>query len=254
MPIRNKGILGLIRTAELMVGNDWPTAQVISTSDITEGTNLYFTNARVLAAVSGAAALRSYVNSYKGNSQSNIILLPIAPISNNYVTVIINGVAQLSNAYTVTGNVLTFTGFPATNADIDVRILDVPQPFARDINSRLFYGNGSANVASISNNFSESTILVFENGIAQVPGVDYTASGGVLRFTTPPRVGVVVEIRELPTISSNNIYTGGLYTTIQANGQINSNIIAGQNITLSANGQINATVQEQIHPFLLSLL
>jgi hypothetical protein len=72
--------------------------------------------------------LRSYVNSYKGNSESATITLPITPISSNFVTVIINGVAQLSSAYTVSGNVLTFTSYPTTNADIDVRILDVSQP------------------------------------------------------------------------------------------------------------------------------
>ena len=222
-----------------LVGNATGTAGTLSnftTANLAEGSNLYFTNARAQAAFTGAAVLRQYVNSYKGNSQSNTIALVITPISNNYVTVVINGVTQLSNAYSVSGNVLLLSGFPATNADIDVRILDAGQPFARDINSRLFYGNGIANVASISNNFTDSTILVFENGIAQVPGVDYTASGGTLRFTTPPKANVVVEIRELPTISSNNIYTGG------------------QNITIQANGQINATVQEQIHPFLLSLL
>jgi hypothetical protein len=220
-------------TTTAIQANTWIslyTANVIETAG-----NLYFTNARVLAAVAGTSVLRQYVNTYKGNSQSNTIALVVAPLSNNYVTVVINGVTQLSNAYTVSGNVLTLSGFPATNVDIDVRILDVAQPLARDINSRLFYGNGSANTVSISNNFTDSTILVFENGIAQVPGVDYSASGGTLRFTTPPRANVVVEIRELPTLNGTQTYVGG------------------QNIVVQANGQINATVQEQIHPFLLSL-
>ena len=96
--------------------------------------------------------------------------------------------------------------------------------------------------------------MVFENGVAQVPGVDYSASGGVLRFATPPRTGVTVEIRELPTLNGTGTYVGGQNIQVLANGQINSNITAGQNLTISANGQINATVQEQIHPFLLSLL
>ena len=112
----------------------------LTTANVSELTNLYYTNARVLSALTGnvtignltltgsGPTLRSYVNSYKGNSQSATITLPIAPISNNFVTVIVNGVAQLSSAYTVSGNVLTFTSYPTTNADIDVRILDVTQP------------------------------------------------------------------------------------------------------------------------------
>ena len=195
--INSRGIFNLGTAYLRQVGNDWPTAQVIFTSDITEGinlyynnarvysnviallptlagsgiqiqangqinsnttltldtlspflttsnvsegSNLYYTNARVLSALTGnvtignltltgsGPTLRSYVNSYKGNSQSATITLPIAPISNNFVTVIVNGVAQLSSAYTVSGNVLTFTSYPTTNADIDVRILDVTQP------------------------------------------------------------------------------------------------------------------------------
>jgi len=127
---------------------------------------------------------------------------------------------------------LTLSGFPVPNADIDVRILDVAQGLAKDFNSRLFYGTGSANVTAISNNFTDSSILVFENGVAQVPGVDYSASGGVLTFATPPGIGVTVEIRELPTLNGTQTYVGG------------------QNIVVQANGQINATVQEQIHPIL----
>ena len=208
-----------------------------TTANLAEGgANLYFSNARVYQALTGGALFRPYIATFRGNAQLLNYALPIAPANNNYVTVIINGVTQLSNAYTISGSVLTLSGYPATNADIDVRILDVTQALSKDFNSRLFYGNGSANVASISNNFTDSSILVFENGVAQVPGVDYSASGGVLRFATPPRTGVTVEIRELPTLNGTGTYVGG------------------QNIQVLANGQINATVQEQIHPFLLSLL
>jgi hypothetical protein len=126
-----------------LVGNATGTAGTLSnftTANLAEGTNLYYTNARVLSALTGnvtignltltgsGPTLRSYVNSYKGNSQSATLALAITPISSNFVTVIINGVAQLSSAYTVSGNVLTFTSYPTTNADIDVRILDVSQP------------------------------------------------------------------------------------------------------------------------------
>jgi hypothetical protein len=208
-----------------------------TTANLAEGgANLYFSNARVYAALANTAIFRPSIATFRGNAQLLNYALPITPANNNYITVIINGVTQLSNAYTLSGNTLVLSGYPAANADIDVRILDVTQVLAKDFNSRLFYGNGSANVASISNNFTDSSILVFENGVAQVPGVDYSASGGVLRFATPPRTGVTVEIRELPTL----------------NGTLT--VVGGQNIQVLANGQINATVQEQIHPFLLSLL
>ena len=53
MPIYNKGRLILSDVSIRQAGNDWPTAQVISTSDVVENSaNLYFTNARVIAALS----------------------------------------------------------------------------------------------------------------------------------------------------------------------------------------------------------
>ena len=61
MTIINKGIFDTADVFLRQTGNDWPTAQVLSTSDITEGTNLYFTNARVNAAVSGNLDLKANV-------------------------------------------------------------------------------------------------------------------------------------------------------------------------------------------------
>ena len=229
----------------------------LTTANLAEGgANLYFSNARVLALIAsgGTAIYRPYIATFRGNSQVTTLNLPVTPANNNFVTVIINGVTQLSNAYTLSGNVITLSGAPATNADIDVRIVEVGQNLAKDFNSRLFYGNSVANTTLISSKFTDSSILVFENGVAQVPGVDYSVNNGLLRFTTPPGTGVTVEIRELPTLNGTGTYLGGKYTEVLPNGQINSNITVGQNLTISANGQINATVQEQIHPFLLSLL
>jgi len=287
----------------------------LTTANLAEGgANLYFSNARVTALIAsgGTAIYRPYIATFRGNSQVTTLNLPVTPANNNFVTVIINGVTQLSNAYTLSGNVITLSGAPATNADIDVRIVEVGQNLAKDFNSRLFYGNNVANTTLISNNFTDSSILVFENGVAQVPGIDYSVNNGLLRFTTPPGSNVTVEIRELPTLNGTQTYVGGKNIEVLANGQINSNITVGQNLTISANGQIsanaavvtfasisqflttsnvsegsnlyftnarvysnviallptlagsgiaiqangqiNATVQEQIHPFLLSLL
>jgi len=52
MPNINKGRLRLGEVVVRQAGNDWPTAQVISTSDVIENSaNLYFTNTRVFNAV-----------------------------------------------------------------------------------------------------------------------------------------------------------------------------------------------------------
>jgi hypothetical protein len=46
MPIVNRGHYSLNTIFDRQVANDWPTAQVISTADVVETTNLYFTDER----------------------------------------------------------------------------------------------------------------------------------------------------------------------------------------------------------------
>ena len=54
----NRGIFNLGTAYLRQLGNDWPTAQVYYTSDITEvASNLYFTNARVVSALSTDATI-----------------------------------------------------------------------------------------------------------------------------------------------------------------------------------------------------
>ena len=52
MPIYNKGRFKLSEIIQPQFGNNWPTAQVTTTSDVIEvSSNLYFTNARVYSNV-----------------------------------------------------------------------------------------------------------------------------------------------------------------------------------------------------------
>lgn len=65
--------------------------------------------------------------------------------------------------------------------------------------NRKFTGNGSTNTVTLTSSaLSVNSVLVFENGVCQMPGDDYTVAGGVLTFLTAPASGVVVQIRELP--------------------------------------------------------
>jgi len=55
MPIYNKGRFKLSEIIQPQFGNNWPTAQVTTTSDVVEvSSNLYFTNARVLTALTNS--------------------------------------------------------------------------------------------------------------------------------------------------------------------------------------------------------
>jgi hypothetical protein len=63
MPIINKGIFDTDTVFTRQTGNDWPTAQVISTADVTEASsNLYFTNTRVVSALIAGTAINIEAN------------------------------------------------------------------------------------------------------------------------------------------------------------------------------------------------
>ena len=450
MPIRNKGILGLRRTAELMVANDWPTAQVVYTADILESTsNLYFTNARVLNAVTigtipgsltvsgnlvangliirniivsdsvlvgggisgniytanvietagnlyyttararsaftagqnitidtatgtissytqavvvnasdvipvtaatttytmsrnvsdpksilvinegliqipvtdynvsgttlttttqypigtnievryfgidsttaGAfnATLQAQLNSFTGNGSNVNYTLTSSPASTAYTIVNIDGVEQLSSAYSLNGSVLTFTEAPSNGANIEVRVFAGIVGAA--FNTRTYVGNGSTLEFPVSTGYTENNILVFENGVAQVPYVDYTVNSATSNvvMVAATAANVNIQIRELGSTSANllnqiinldlttsnvvpkvgsqfnlgsnaapynKIYLAGANSLVMGNVTIS---VSGTTLTLSAAGGSPTAVggtTDTPHPFLLSLL
>ena len=66
-------------------------------------------------------------------------------------------------------------------------------------NGVTYNGNGSTSSFAISAGHTSYSVLVFLNGVAQIPGVDYQVSGNAVDFSisTPPATGDVIQIREL---------------------------------------------------------
>ena len=66
-------------------------------------------------------------------------------------------------------------------------------------NGVTYSGNGSTSSFAISAGHTSYSVLVFLNGVAQIPGVDYQVSGNAVDFSisTPPATGDVIQIREL---------------------------------------------------------
>ena len=157
--------------------------------------------------------LVSTIDSFVGNGSNVNYTLSTAPAGINFISVIVDGVFQQINTYTLSGKTLTLSEAPSANADIDVRIIS--GPVGGQYNTRTFIGNSTTNTFVVSSGFTQDSILVFENGIAQVPTTDYTYDLGVLRFVTPPATNVVIHVRELSTAGPNpirgtDIQTGNL--------------------------------------------
>ncbi|MDF1794144.1 MAG: phage tail fiber protein [Thalassobaculaceae bacterium] len=105
-----------------------------------------------------------------------------------YVT--IDGVSQLTDAYSVSGALLTFDGVPTSGAVIEAR-------YAPDRNQNIstFFGNGVKQSFFLSKTpDSAAAVLVAMDGVVQ--GVEtYDIQGNILLLPAPPPVDARVEVR-----------------------------------------------------------
>jgi plastocyanin len=163
-----------------------------------------------------APTLISVVNSFVGSGNVEYSL-SIVPPGKDYVSVVIDGVSQQAESYGLSGSILTFTDAPTVGANIDVRILSGQA--ARPFSTRTFVGDGANVNFTVSPGYSADNILVFENGVAQVPGTDYTYDDGTLIFTIAPASNVDIQVRELGTSGPN------LLSTIRGLDQITGNLV-----------------------------
>ena len=142
--------------------------------------------------VGGTAEI--FVDNFTGNGTNTSFTLSTTPASENYVTVVFDGVTQLRSTYEVNGTTITFDEAPPNTANIEVTIQkNVVGTFI----NRNYLGNGSNTNFTVTDGVSSNSVLVFQNGIAQRPIEDYTVSGNTLTFLTAPTNGEVVQIREL---------------------------------------------------------
>jgi len=194
-------------------------AQVPVTDYSITGTTLSFT---VAPAVNNEIEVRTLdisdingvditLSSFTGNGSNTIFTLATALGSNTSTFVYLNGVAQVPvTDYSVSNTTLTFTTAPA-NLD-QIRAITISA--IGDYTSDSFTANSTVN-----NNFVLSTptvttkAVVFINGVAQAPSIDYYVSGNNLVLSANASINDVVQVRSLyeePSATGPN-------TTIQFN-------------------------------------
>jgi hypothetical protein len=135
---------------------------------------------------------------YQGNGSTNTFTISSGHTANT-ILVFNNGVAQFPiDDYTVSGTTVTYVLTPELDETIQIRELPlntlVPSTQAL---MRRYTANGVQTQFTVTTGHTANTLLVFENGICQVPVNDYTVSNTILTFTTAPIANVVVQIREL---------------------------------------------------------
>ena len=143
---------------------------------------------------------------FTGDGSDTTFVLSTTPPSAGAIMVFVDGVFQRegsSNAWTLSGDTLTFTAAPANTANISVMHLATEQSFLPTVvdrtvtNAKISLSNSNANTAPTKNtNFSASTLtinsagtgktytvddlLVYLNGVCLTPTTDYTVSGTTL--------------------------------------------------------------------------
>ena len=143
---------------------------------------------------------------FTGDGSDTTFVLSATPPSAGALMVFVDGVFQRegsSNAWTLSGDTLTFTTAPANTAAIAVMHLATEQSFLPTVvdrtvtNAKISLSNSNANTSPTKNtNFGASTLtinsagtgktytvddlLVYLNGVCLTPTTDYTVSGTTL--------------------------------------------------------------------------
>jgi len=220
------------------------------------------------------------VDTFVGNGSNVNFTLSITPPNKNFISINIDGVYQQSDTYSLLNKIVTLSEAPVVGANIDIRILSGVGGSA--FNTRNYVGTGTANTFALTEGFTKDTILVFENGVAQVPVIDYDVVNDFLVFTTPPAANINIQVREIgiSSIAGGNViaairgfdqYAGNIIpistlktlgnsTTkwdkayLEATGLVLGNTtigISGSTLTLTTSGTTTVVGADNISPFLL---
>jgi hypothetical protein len=188
-------------------------AQVPVTDYSISGTTLTFVVAPVLSEqievrtinIPSILGIQFTLDSYTGNGSNTIYTLSTSLSTSNNSFVYLNGVAQVPTTdYSVSGSTLTFTTAPPDLQQIRVVTINPTGSYEADS----FTANSTSN-----NNFTLSIptttfrAMVFINGVAQAPSVDYYVSGTTLILTSNAALNDIVTVRsffEEPSSSGPN--------------------------------------------------
>jgi len=193
----NLAVTGNTTTSNLTVSTRAVLGSISGVS-ITGGSNGYVMTTDGSGNLSWAAlgALITH-DSFSGNGVQTTFTLSSTPASENYTLININGATQLKSSYSLSGANIVFSEAPPNGSSIEVTTFG-QKPTTSGYVNRKYVGNGSANTYTVTSGCSETDVLVFLNGICQMPVDDYTISGSNLTFQFNVANGVSIQIRELP--------------------------------------------------------
>jgi hypothetical protein len=185
----------------------------------------------------GNATLSVISDSFTGDGITVSYTLSNTPVSVDVVTAIVDGVPQLRGAFTLSSNILTFTGTPANGALIEIRAMQVS---GLGVLTGLVYDNFTGNGSTVAYTLSitptnKNFTIVTIGGLVQNK-VNYSVSGTTLTFTTaPPNTAPIEVVTFGPAVSTSTP------NTLQ-NGTSSVSVLQSGNVTISSAGTSNVLV------------
>ena len=204
----NTFITSIPNATSIKLSNKSTNTSSASSQTINIGSRIFVTylGKQLLTPSANNANTYPKLETFTAGGSNAYIDLTTTPPSAGAIMVFVDGVFQRegsSNAWTLSGDTVTFTGAPANTANIAVMHLATEQSFLPTVvdrtvtNAKISLSNSNTNTQPTKNtNFSASTLtinsagtgktytvddlLVYLNGVCLTPTTDYTVSGTTL--------------------------------------------------------------------------
>ena len=205
-------------TGNVQGGNIITAGQVSATGNVTG--NYIIGNGALITGISSSGFLTSAVDNFVGNGSAVNFTLSVVPSSQSVTSVNISGVSQLRSAYSIAGNVITFTSAPPTGADVEVTVLGGSVTILENltngttsVNIPVTNGNATISVGGTSN------VAVFSTAGVTVSGF-VSATGNITGGNLVTSGAVSGNGRALTSLNATNIDTGTLAQARLANAAV----------------------------------
>lgn len=144
-----------------------------------------YVQARVESGVIGDANT-VVLNEYTGDSSTSTFALTHSPTTDQHAIVMVDGVVQQVNNYSLSGSQLTLDEAPVNGAEVEVRTLRMQtgEVTLRDFANYIYQPSSAtttfsgADINAQTLAYSVNKLDVYKNGVRLVHGLDYTAANG----------------------------------------------------------------------------
>ena len=172
------------------------------------------------------------LNEFNGDSSTTDFTLTYSPTTDHHAIVIVDGVIQQVDAYSVSGSTLTLSEAPTSAQEIEVRTLRMQTGEVTVRDYATYTYQPSTSTGTFTDSDINGSVLAYDvgkldvhfNGARLVNGLDYTAATGtsVVLLGTPADSGDTITISSFAASTINRDLNTAILTTTNANQAIDS--------------------------------